>query len=313
MTSATTTSAPSVFHARPRYEGANIRTWIGFKHFYYLVEEAVLEWLRGRGSGARALFHEHGLGVEIVDCSMQLPNLLEVDDEVRAEVGQGANGRLSVRMTVRRDGREVVVSRARVTVALVREQDATGHRPAPEALRGMEVGDLADASTVDTPDHRRVPTGRSVADILVPEGSPAFLWSWRAPYFYCHFSDRVQHSGYVRALEEVVDRFLADRGLSVARLLRERQWIPVVSRSRVRLVAAAHMEETVHTVLTVSDVLRRSMYEARVDCYVARDDRLVHTATASILHGYAVSRGPGAGQLVELDDQVIAALTGVPA
>lgn len=313
MTSVTETSAPSVLHARPRYEGANIRTWIGFKHFYYLLEEAVLEWFRDRGSGARALFHEHGLGVEIVDCSMQLPNLLEVDDEVRAEVSQGGNGRLSVRMTVRRDDREVVVLRARVAVALVRERDATVHRPAPAALRGLEVGDLADAGTVDTPDHRWVPAGRSVEDVLAPERSAAFLWSWRAPYFYCHFSDRVQHSGYVRALEEVVDRFLADRGLAVGRMLAERQWIPVVSRSRVRLVAAAHMEETVHTVLTVSDVLRRSMYEARVDCYVRRDDRLVHTATASILHGYAVSRGPRAGSLVELDDEVIATLTGVPA
>lgn len=299
--------------ARPRYEGANIRTWIGFKHFYYLVEEAVLEWFREQGSGPRALFHEHGLGVEIVDCSLQLPHLLEVDDEVRAEVGRDGHGRLAVRLAVRRDDREVVVGKARVTVALVRERDATEHRPAPEALRGMDLAELADAGTVDTPDHRRIPAGRTVADVLAPGGTPAFLWSWRAPYFYCHFSDRVQHSGYVRALEEVVDRFLADRGLSVGRLLRDRAWIPVVSRSRVRLVEAARMEETVHTVLTVTDVLRRSLYEARVDWYVQRDDRLVHAATASILHGYAVSRGPRAGQLVELDDRVIATLTGAPA
>lgn len=316
MTSATTTAAPTVLYARPGYEGANIRTWIGFKHFYYLLEEAVLEWFRDRGTGARELFHGHGLGVEIVDCSMQLPHLLEVDDEVRVEVGQGGGGRLSVRMTVRRDGRDVVVLKGRATVALVRERDAVGHTPAPEALRALriaEVADLAEAGVVETPDHRQVPAGRSVADMLAPEGSPAFLWSWRAPYFYCHFSDRVQHSGYVRALEEVVDRFLDSRGLAVGRMLAERRWIPVVSRSRVRMVAPAHMEETVHTVLTVEDVLRRSMYEARMDCYVRRDDRLVHVATASILHGYAVSRGPDAGQLVELDDEVIATLTGARA
>lgn len=304
------TSTATVLHARPRYEGGNIRTWIGFKHFYYLVEEAVLEWFRDQGYGARALFHQYGLGVEVVDCSMQLPAVLEVDDEVRAEVSAGADGRLSVRLTVRRDGKQLVVLRGRVTVALVRERDAVEHRPAPAALRGLEVGDLADASTVDTPDHRALPAGRSAADVLAPEGSTAFLWSWRAPYFYCHFSDRVQHSGFVRALEELVDRFLAARGLSVRRMLTDRQWIPVVSRSRVRLVAAAHMEETVHTVLTVEDVLRRAMYQARMDCYVQRGDRLVQVATASILHGYAISRGPRAGQLAELDDQVIAALTG---
>ena len=38
----------------------------------------------------------------------------------------------------------------------------------------------------------------------------AFGWDWRVRYFHCHYSDRVQHSAYVRALEEVVDRFLAD-------------------------------------------------------------------------------------------------------
>lgn len=312
MTGATTTSSPTVLQARPRYEGANIRAWIGFKHFYYLVEEAVLEWLRDQGSGARALFHERGLGVEIVDCSMQLPAVLEVDDDVRVEIGQGRSGRLSVRMTVQRDGQEVVVLRGRVSVALVPELDAVEHRPAPEALRALEVADLADASTVDAADHRQLSPNQSAADVLVPDGSSAFLWSWRAPYYYCHYSDRVQHSGYVRALEEVVDRFLDSRGLSIARMLRERHWIPVVSRCRVRLIAAAHMEETIHTVMRIDDVLRRSMYEATVDCYVQRGDSLVHTATATILHGYAVGRGPGAGQLAEFDDQVIAKLTGIP-
>ena len=57
---------------RPRYEGANIRTWIGFKHFMYLVEEAVLHWFRERGLGPQRLYHEYGLGLEIVrPCSTQ--------------------------------------------------------------------------------------------------------------------------------------------------------------------------------------------------------------------------------------------------
>src|SRR5262249_51880992 len=73
---------------RPRYEGANIRTWIGFKQFMLLAEEAVLAWFRERGLGPQRLYHEHGLGLEIVDSSVQLPALLEVDDEVRAEVSE---------------------------------------------------------------------------------------------------------------------------------------------------------------------------------------------------------------------------------
>ncbi|QOC91716.1 thioesterase family protein [Micromonospora craniellae] len=308
------TSAPTapltVLVGRPRYEGANIRTWIGFKHFIYLVEEAVLQWLRDRGPGARDLFHSHGLGVEIVDCSVQLPAVLEVDDEVRVEVDGESAGRLTVRMTVFRDGREQVVLRGKVRVALVVEPAATTSAPAPAHLADLVVPTLGAAATVARPDHRPIRPGETVADVLTPVGSRSFLWTWRAPYFYCHFSDRVQHSGYVRALEEVVDRFLAARGISVGRLVRERSWIPVVSRARVRMVEAARMEEDVHTVLTVTDVLRGVMFDARMDCYVRRGERLVHTATASILHGYAISAGPQAGELAEFDDEVLRALAG---
>jgi hypothetical protein len=47
-----------------------------------------------------------------------------------------------------------------------------------------------------------------------------------------------------------------------------------------------------------------------MDCFVHRGAELVHVATARILHGYAVSRGEGAGRLAEFDDSTIAALTG---
>lgn len=300
----------TVLIGRPRYEGANIRTWIGFKHFVYLVEEAVLQWLRDHGPGARDLFHEHGLGVEIVDCSAQLPAVLEVDDEVRVEVTGASGSRLAVRMTVARDGRDVVVLRGKVRIALVREPAAAASAPAPYHLADLVVPALGEAGVVAQPDHRAIGAGETVAAVLTPPGSGAFLWTWRAPYFYCHFSDRVQHSGYVRALEEAVDRFLADRGISVGRLVRERSWIPVVSRVRVQLAEPALMEEEVHTVLRIEDVMRGVMFDARMDCYVRRGDRLVHTATARILHGYAISAGPRAGELAEFDDEVRRALTG---
>jgi acyl-CoA thioesterase FadM len=299
---------PSVLVSRPRYEGANIRTWIGFKHFMYLVEEAVLNWLRDQGHGAHALFHQHGLGTEIVDCSVQLPAVLEVDDEVRAEVVAGTGRRLRVQLSVSRGGQDVVVLRGHVTVALLPETDAPTHRPAPAALATWEAATLDAASGLRS--ELALPAGADPASVLTPDGSGAFLWSWRAPYFYCHFSDRVQHSGYVRALEEVVERFLADRGISVGRMLAERAWIPVVSRARVRLAEPAHMEETVHTVFTVDDVLREMMFSGRMDCWVQRGDRLVLVATATILHGYAISRGPDAGQLARLDPEVCAILTG---
>lgn len=297
---------PTVLRTRPAREGANIRTWIGFKHFMYLVEQAVLEWLRDSGTSARDLYLDHGRCFEIVDCSVQLPAVLELDDEVRAEVEAEAAGRLAVRMTVWRGEREVTVLRGKVRVALVPDPHAAGGRPAPAALALPEAPDLAAASTVVDPGHLPIESGATVADTL----APAYLWSWRVPYFYCHFSDRVPLSGYVRTMEEVVDLFLADRGISVGRLLAERSWIPVVSRARVRLTGAAHLEETVHTVFTVTDILRGVMFDGRMDCYVRRGDDLVTVATGTILHGYAIAAGPDAGTLAELDDEVVKALVG---
>jgi acyl-CoA thioesterase FadM len=213
---------------------------------------------------------------------------------------------LTVRMTVWRAERDVTVLRGKLRVALVPDPRAAGHRPAPDNLAVPEAPDLAAASTVANPGHLRITPGATVAATL----APAYLWSWRVPYFYCHFSDRVPLSGYVRAMEEVVDRFLADRGISVGRMLAERSWIPVVSRARIRLIGAAHLEETVHTVFTVTDVLRGVMFDGRMDCYVRRGDDLVAVATGTILHGYAIAAGPDAGTLAELDDDVVRALRG---
>ncbi|QWF84848.1 thioesterase family protein [Amycolatopsis sp. CA-230715] len=290
----------TALRCRPRFEGANIRTWIGFKHFLYLVEEGVLGWFRERGFGPQELYHRYGLGVEIVDCSAQLPAVLEVDDEVRAEVEHTGGRRFAVRLVAVRDGGETLVLKAKVTVALVSERDS---EPVPDPIAGF-VADTV--SAVTAPLHRDC-DGDPVE--LLSDGG-RFVWAWRARYFHCHYADRVQHSGYVRALEEVVDRFLADRGVSVGTLMRERSWIPVVSRARVRLVEPALMEETVYTTFEVGDILRDTLFDGRMDCYVLRGNELVQTATASIVHGYAIGAGERAGALAELDDAVVAALTG---
>ncbi|MFK0249525.1 thioesterase [Amycolatopsis azurea] len=296
--------SPTVTYGRPAFEGANIRTWIGFKHFMYLVEQGVLQWLRDQGTSARDLFLEHGLGAEIVDCSVQLPAVLELDDEVEVEVTPGRGDKLNVQLSVVRDGAKVTVLRGKVTVALVRERAADTTAAAPEALARLEVPALT--STVE---RIAIPDGEAAESVLTTEPG-TFLWSWRAPYFYCHYSDRVQHSGFVRTLEEVVDRYLADRGISVGRMLSERAWIPVVSRARVRLLEDARMEETVHTVFTVTDILRGVMFDGRMDCYVQRGSELVPVATAQILHGYAIAAGPGAGGMAQLDEGVVHALIG---
>lgn len=303
---------PTSYTGRPRYEGANIRTWIGFKHFMYLAEEAILEYFRERHVGARELYLRHGLGLEIVDSSVQLPMTLELDEQVHVTVVSGQarpdqGAPFTVEMTVERDGADVTVLTGRVRVALVPVKESIATEPVPSFLAPYVVPEVAalrdqEAATL------QIPEGATVEDVL--GGPNAYLWSWRAPYTYCHFSDRLQHSAYVRTLEEVVDRFLHDRGLAIGDLLVERSWIPVVSRARVRMLSDVWMEETVHTVFTVEEVLKDRAYTARMDCYVRRGDEVVRTATATIMHGYAVSAGPDAGTLAVLDPATQAILLG---
>jgi acyl-CoA thioesterase FadM len=286
---------------RPRYEGSNIRTWIGFKHLMYAVEEAVLEWFRARGEGPQALYHQHGLGLEIVDSSAQLPALVEIDDELVCRVQPRRPGQYTVTLHVARAGADVLALRGKVEMALVEDVP-----PADAAALATDLRDLvstARALPVHVPDE-------PATSLAAGGGGAPFTWTWTARYFHCHYSDRVQHSAYVRALEEVVDRFLAARGMSIRTMLEQRGWIPVVSRARVRMLACAHMEERIVTTFRVTEVLRNTAFDGTMECHVERDGRLVRVASAQILHGYAASRGPNAGRLVDLDERVIARLLG---
>ncbi|MBV9449466.1 MAG: thioesterase family protein [Streptosporangiaceae bacterium] len=283
---------------RPLCEGANIRTWVGFKHFMYLGEQAVLDWFRDREAGPSALFHRYGLGLSVISSSAQLPAVLDLDDVTDAAVTGGPE-RFEVKLTAHRHGTPTVL-RARVGVALVKEADAPASAP-PPWLAPLVIADVGDAGATARPD-REAPPGAG-------NGATGYAWSWRVPYYFCQYSNRMQHSGYVRVLEEAVDRFLADKGLGIADVLRDRGWIPVVSRARVSLLADAVMGETMHTTMSVTDVLKRTCFAARMDCYVPRGRAMVHTASADILHAYAIARGESAGQTAELDDGFIAALT----
>ena len=70
------------------------------------------------------------------------------------------------------------------------------------------------------------------------------------------------------------------------------------------------MEETVHTVFAVQDIIKDISYSATMNCYVQRGDTLVQVMTGTIMHGYAISRGEGAGSLAEFDAEIVAALKG---
>lgn len=272
-----------VTHLRPRYESANIRTWIGFKQFMQLAQEAVLGWFRERGLGPQRLFHEYGAGLRVLDSSVLLPATLEVDDEVTAEVTRTGGTTFAVRLRTCGEGAARVL-RGRLTVALV-----------PEAA--------AERRDAELPGELRALLTSPVAAEEIAGRPGEFSWDWTARYFHCHYSDVVQHSTYVAALEEVVDRYLAEVGLSVPRLLAERGWIPVVSRARVAVYGEARMDDVVRTTFAVDDIVGGRAFDGRMTCHVVEGDRTRLVAAGTILHGYAVTRGESVGQLAELDEE----------
>ncbi|MGC4746955.1 thioesterase [Micromonospora sp. DT201] len=299
---------------RPGYEGANIGTIIGFKHVNYLVEAAVLRHFDAAGVPVGALYEEHGLGFDVIELDTRLQTALLVDDVVTAQVrpdtaDDSAEFGFRVTLTVVRDGESKKAVTSKVRAQLRSDARVTDPHPVPEAMLRFVVDRIGDPAVSELTDVAVAPGADPVIAQLT-EGRNAYAWKYRIPYFYCHFFERMQMSGYLRQMEEVVDLFLADRGLSIKPLLDERNWIPAVTASRIRMLGETIMEEELYTVFTVQDVFKNLLYSARMDCYVVRDGALVHTATGTITHAYGVVENGRHGRLVTFDDRVRDALDG---
>ncbi|WP_175407386.1 hypothetical protein [Streptomyces sp. TRM64462] len=314
MTNSTTVAADGAtrLEIRPRYEGSNICTWIGFKHVNYMVEEAVYDHLRKHGHPAGGLYERYGLTTDITDLDTKILTAFHIDDVAEAVVRpapgkeKGDGKRLTVEFTVERGGETVkaVVSKVAVQFRL----DPHGH-PADEPPAALTPYVTERLGTDARPEPVPVPEGTDPLELLT-QGRNAFGWAWRMPYFYCHFTERVQMSGYLRQMEEVVDLFLADRGVSIKTLLDEQDWIPVVPHSKITILDEAKMEETLYTVYTVENVFKRFTYTSRQDTYVLRDGVLVPTSTGRITHGWAVIENRRDWSLVDFDDRLLNALNG---
>ena len=287
----------------------------------YLMEEGVIEHFRELGFGPQRLYQDFELGLDILDSSIRINHVVSVDDRVR----------LTVTPAVDRTGAAIFKVQGSLQPLL-----ECFEKPVPMFSGNVKVGLVPDG----TPASRDWPSviapyvvqpgqpavGRRIAaaldghgvsaiapDVraqLAPAGRNAFVWKWRIPYPYCHYSDRLQHSGYLRLMEEVVDLFLADRGLSIRTMLDKHQWIPFVQNARVEILQDALMEEPIYTVFTVTDIYKSLLYSAAFDCYVERDGGLVQTARGQITHGYAHIRSRSDWGLVPFDEETLAALSG---
>ncbi|MCG6495254.1 thioesterase family protein [Kitasatospora sp. A2-31] len=316
-------SAPSTARIRPGFEGNNISHALGFKHINYVSEAAVLHHFREAGLPVGRLYKEFGLGFEIVELKSRLVELLDLDDEVTAEVvpvtKPGAT-ELSFKVSqfVERDGRSVKSATSTVKVVLRIDEHVPASGPYPEevgpfAVRRLGTGARLELGVTPRP-YGSLNEGRGTVGAdpvlarLIGEDN-AFGWRWRVPYFYCHFNERLQMSGFLRVMEEAEDLFLAERGLPIKHVLDTRRWIPVVTQSEIRLLDETLMEEELHTVYTIEDVFKELLYTARMDTYVIRGGELVHTATGRITHGYLHEYEPNSWRMATLDEATVAALS----
>lgn len=316
-------SSKSTIH--PRIEGNNICTWIGFKHVMYVVEEAIINHFRKNDLPQRELYEKHGLCLEIVDSEARILHAMHIDDEVSAEVEDDPEMdvtgelRLLVNLFVDRGGAPVKAVVCRVGVQIKEDDspvtDSVDPSPLPElapitvkSIARVPLGDVSKFTNLK-PKEIDLLNGRGeingddpVVAALKEKHGTSMVWAWRIPYFYCHYNERMKHSGYIRHLEEAEDLFLATNGISIRRMLHDKKWIPVVPTARAQILNEAMMEETLYTVYTLVDTYRDFTYTHAMNCYVVRDGKLVQTATGHITHGYARINDRSDWSLVAFDD-----------
>lgn len=304
---------------RPRFEGCNVGTWIGFKHIMYLCEEAIVAYFRAQTLGPSHLLASCGLSLEIADMRLRLKQGIRADDEIEASVvlvDGPASGRIAFNVQLlkvgEQDAKKSVVASGKATAVVCELHDNFGANVAiPAALEGAVHASL-DAAEGAAGAPVVIPAGLAEADIgglLQRPGKSSFVWKWRIPYFYCHDTYRLQHSGFVRIMEEVVDLFLQHKGISIRTLLDTRNWIPVVTDARIRLLADAKLEEEVYTLYEVEEVIKDMIYTAAMRCFVRRADRLIPVAEGKISHAYVhITEREVGTQIATFDAEVLAAL-----
>jgi len=285
-------------------EGANIRTWIGFKHFEYVVGDAVLEYLSASGVDVRQLIIDGGR-FEIAASRVSLTSVIELGDRLAVrilDVVRVAVDRLCATIEIQNVRSDQTSLKGRYQIVL--RPPAEDQQRLAAVLNSVPEGPVPTAAR---------PRGGSLSrDGHVPEGDlpAAFAHEWVVPYYYCERSEVLSYRGYVRAVETVVDEYLRSVGLAIPDLLADRAWIPVVSKYSIEVLAPARMGSRVRTYFAVEDIVGGVVFNASTATFSEQPAGWVCTARGEIQHGYAISRGDAAGSLAQLDAPTIKALTG---
>lgn len=290
----------------PRYESANVALRLSVRGLTSLVEEAVINWFRVRGFSPSTLYSTYGLEFSTIDCSSLFFGSVTVDDDVVASAEPVGPRYFNVKLTVRRGDRQTVVARSRVTVVMLRRPGWSVELP--EELLGMAI-DKIDRIRTAVESHDPEFEARDL-DERITNDTLGWHRSWRVALGDCHYSGRMQYTGYVRILEQLGELFLADKGLPVSELIAQGQ-TTVMPRVRVRILADAEAGDLMHTTYEIHQVVGGKLLDCRFDCHVERGERRIPVATGILLKGFASLDDDG-GKPVELSPDMVVKLTPDP-
>lgn len=274
---------------RPLSEGANIESWIGFKHFSYLAEAGIQEYLRNTGRSQDAILRA-GHSVDIASLSLRLPSPLYADSlvDVHVEGERRETDSLSEMLCVEGLSRDSGERRRCLQGTAMLNQ----HR----------LADLEDClARIEKQGQAKIPRARA-------DAPGHHDWHFTVPYPFCRAASVLQFDGYVRLVEDGIERYLRAHGISVRRLLVERGWIPVVTDWKINIHEPVFMEETLLIRMDVTSIFKGLLWETRISFVAMRDDKETTVAESFIRHGYAVTKGPGAGTMATFDKEVRHAL-----
>jgi acyl-CoA thioesterase FadM len=271
----------------------------------------------------RALYEDHALCFEIVASDTRILHALHMDDMVevevmRADFGTGPEAMFTIIAYVTRHGGRLkaVTSTMNVVLRALTEATTSALPPSLETIvttcirRDEQQTAVAPtiAGRAMSADCGTEAFAAAVGAGILSANANAFVWRWRIPYFYCYYNARLRHSGYLRLMEEIVDLFLAERGISIKTMVDTKRLIPVVPHAAVSMVGEAYMEENILTVFKVDEIFKGFTYKATMDCWVERNRRLVLVQRGSITHGYAEIMNRRDWRLVPFDRQTLAAI-----
>lgn len=287
----------------PKNEGANVENYIGFKHMTYLMEEAVISFLRDLYLSPNILYKKYGIKIIIKSLSIDILKAMNIDDFIEIDICTSMA--INEFVVKAYDNNRISFFKGKVGIDIELTNKNVELETLPKKVTDFLNG-ILETKTKESFIEKSI-ENNPISDLKMLYKS-AFIYSKRIPYYYCNYTKELHHSGYERIIEEAVDLFLEHKNLSIKSMLDKKSWIPVVSKSKVYLLNKVEIEDIVYIVFNVKNILFNRLYEAEIIFFKVIDNKLQEVAHGEISHGYSDIKDPQNPELVELDYETLKAL-----